>query len=683
MAVISDNQDKFLQPLDGSRRLNKDVFPIKRIVSSVIQGFKQIVNENGTRPKGCYGKWAWDMFRASIGGCLERTAIIFTRSGDHFHIDELQGGNAQITDFSECYQNPPQIIREARNDLISTKTKRRWRIDRLMSDFVSWCSYLAHCDYRSNDNGSWFIIPPILTTAYSASGLFAKDLDNSNELLDTSTAAAKFGGSEGLQKYPAGSDGEDGLINVLSRNELYFDVPSERVNGKYPYAEEYCASERDIVFGSFLNPYCRRRSGSRMAGALNFMDLMRIGCWVGDAASDGDIPRVNYRSEIWKRNISITADWNLSEGDFDVSVSADSAYQDSVQVGRYARFSYSEPMNGGTNGFANTKWASIQETLYNALRDYYDDPIGNAWMAGYFTLEESRTIPQTAEYWKGWNGTLIWFEAPALYNFLQQLLVEGYTMQEDETMSGGVNFHKEMEGEWTDSDGEYGSSYFGDIDYPCSYAINEQYVSGSQEYMFGIGRLDVEVYGSERTYYDALKGDGGKVIEHRTRAASTINEKFINDCFNILSKEAGGNIVSTKQEMIDWMNGFKFAPNPSSPAYDEETLRTALLEAKETAEWNFIERFFCVAGANLGANKFDGFAGFFGASEAGASDLNMRAIYPRDSESDVYAMYRLAEKSFVAPLWYRGNDKVDFSAKGEIESWIGAFDWEWKSITHD
>ena len=204
MAVISENQDKFLQPLDGSRRLNKDVFPIKQIASSVIQGFKQIVNEYGTRPKGCYGKWAWDMFRAAIGGCLERTAIMFTRSADNFHTIELQGGNAQTTEFSECHLTPPEHLRVNRNVFVSERKKRRWRYDVLMSQFISWCRSLAFLDYRVENRGSWYIIPPIMTTDYTASGLFAKDLDNSKGLLDTSTAAAKFGGSEGLQKYPTG-----------------------------------------------------------------------------------------------------------------------------------------------------------------------------------------------------------------------------------------------------------------------------------------------------------------------------------------------------------------------------------------------------------------------------------------------------------------------------------------------
>ena len=694
MAVISENQDKFLQPLDGSRRLNKDVFPIKRIASLVIQGFKQIVNEYGTRPKGCYGKWAWDMFRAAIGGCLERTAIMFTRSADNFHTIELQGGNAQTTFFSECYLTPPQIMREKRNDLVSTKKKRRWRVDELMADFVGWCKSLVHLDYRSVNRGSWFISSPILSTDYTASGLFSKDLNNAEGLLDTSTAATKFGGSEGLQKYPAGSDGADSLISILSRKSLYFDVPSERVNGEYPYAEEYCASERDIVFDSSLTPYCRRRSGSRMAGALNFMDLMRIGCWVGDAAYEPydwaaeRKARSNFHKEEWRREISLEANWNEAYSEFQVSIADGSAYLYGDDNGRYVKYKYEESNGSGANGFTGTMWASLAETLQAALYDYFSNPNQYAWMAGYFSSVEDRVIPQSAEYWKGENGTFVWFGAEQLYSFLMKLSQEGYVFLTAEELSGGLQYSKNIQGIWTDSDGEYGSSYFGDIDYPCSYAINEQYVLGSQEYMFGIGRLDVEVYGSERTYYDALKDGGGSVIQHRTEAASTINKKFINDCFNILGKEAGGNIVSTKQGMIDWMNAFMFAPNKNSPAYDNDSLIAALEDARAQAQWVFQFPFLCVAGGNAGATRFAGFAGIFGAIELGASDNKMTSIRPRSLETDTTAMYPLMEQNFYAPVWYRDIDssvehKDNFSAQGEIESWIGAFDWQWKSITHD
>lgn len=695
MAVISENQDKFLQPLDGSRRLNKDVFPIKQIASSVIQGFKQIVNEYGTRPKGCYGKWAWDMFRAAIGGCLERTAIMFTRSADNFHTIELQGGNAQTTEFSECHLTPPEHLRVNRNVFVSERKKRRWRYDVLMSQFISWCRSLAFLDYRVENRGSWYIIPPIMTTAYTASGLFSKDLDNSKGLIDTSSAAAKFGGSEGLQKYPAGEIGDDKLISVLSRNGLYFDVPSERVNGEYPYAEEYCASERDIVFDSSVYDYCRRRSGSRMAGALNFMDLMRIGCWVGDAAYEPydwaaeRNARSNFHKEGWRREISLAANWNEAYSEFQVSIADGSAYLYDDDYGRYVKYKYEEGIgSGGGGGFTGTRWASLAETLRAALYDYFSDPNRYAWMAGYFSLVEDRVIPQSAEYWKGENGTFVWFEAEKLYSFLMKLSNEGYVYTMAEELSGGLQYTKDITGIWTDSDGEYGSSYFGDIDYPCSYAIKEQYVAGSQEYMFGIGRLDVEVFGSEHRYYDALKDGGGSVIEHRIEAASVINKKFINDCFNILDKEAGGNLVSTKQEMIDWMNAFKFSPNANSPAYDNDTLIAELEKAQAQAQWVFTFPFFCVVGGNAGNVRFSGFAGLFGANELGASDNKMTSILPRKLETDILEMYSFMKQHFTAPIWYRDMDssaghKDNFSAQGEIESWIGAFDWEWKSITHD
>ena len=95
-----------------------------------------------------------------------------------------------------------------------------------------------------------------------------------------------------------------------------------------------------------------------------------------------------------------------------------------------------------------------------------------------------------------------------------------------------------------------------------------------------------------------------------------------------------------------------------------------------------------MVGGNAGNVRFSGFAGLFGANELGASDNKMTSILPRKLETDILEMYPFMKQHFTAPIWYRDMDssaghKDNFSAQGEIESWIGAFDWEWKSITHD
>ena len=133
------------------------------------------------------------------------------------------------------------------------------------------------------------------------------------------------------------------------------------------------------------------------------------------------------------------------------------------------------------------------------------------------------------------------------------------------------------------------------------------------------------------------------------------------------------------------MNGFIFAPDKNSSKYTIASIQSALIAARDSAEMQFAP-FYCLVGVNSGASKFSNWAGLYTADSAGASDGGMHKVTPEDGY--VWGLYEIGTKSFSLPVWCRDFESSyvpyeDYSAQGEIESYIGAFDWAWKAIAHN
>ena len=706
-AVHSDEQNRFLLPFNGagSVYIPRAAFPNKGVAFNEIAGAKAIVNYDGKRATGSHGKMSLRAWRASIEGYLERIALILTRSSDSFHITELQGDMGQTTDFAGCPFNPASMLKRLRNDVVSDEAKRRWRFKEF---FWQWLydsfQYFGNSTFPRFVNGdgwydaAWGIAPTLMTTTKDADELLANDITNASRLVTPAILGAELGGVNGLNNLPCGRAGDkfdDELIQAIQHRwvDVTLANPYRRVDGTY-FTAYYFVHARNLNIREEQTH--KRRVQEEWAWILNLYSLMRIACWVAyeqyEDSRGQRHPRTQFTHYTLARSVGLLVDWDYENERWTASVSNAQATESSPQHGRYAKFGYREDEAYVSQDFQARYLYSAYLTLGAAINDYFADPVQWAWIANYFTLvENDRTIPNNAENYAGQQGTFVWVSGNNIFSFIRDCESHGFYFRDKTEQWGHLEGAKEFSGIWTNSDGEYGNTYFDDVDYPCTYAIDEGYIgNSSQEWLYGIGYLEVEFEsgGSAIPIYDAFKADGGAVITNRERAADQINRKYLDDIWRGFAHIGNHRIHGSKQAMLNWMNSFRFAGSAGGAEYDANSLLQAVQTAEAAAQWH-TRNMYCFVGVNQGGNQFADWAGlWYTYNSAGTTDDNMYRISPEDTWGTGEKGYEIADKSFSVPVWCR--DFADgflpyeeYSAQGEIETWIGAFKWAWKAIAFE
>lgn len=700
MAVISTEQNVFLSARNDmpSVAIPTSVFPTKAAAKQLLGGIqvKEVQNYNGTKAIGSHGRKSLLMWRAAVEGLLERAALFYTRDSDTFHTQELQSGNTQQTNFAECYIDIGEVLKVGRNNALSNSQKRRWLHTNLYQSFLNRVHYGLF--FRENYFGgrkmddtwdaAWTILPPIMTTTEEAQALIAQDITNANALIDRNTARNLIGSA--LEHFPCGSVffeyERDALFSAISHNGLDLYCGGSRVDSSYPSLDWFLGYARGLYDGyvlSYEEVSYRRRIAEQLACCLNLFDLARIGLWLANPcyyANGREQPRQLFVHKSVTRNVSISASWS-GENDFDILIGNSPASETPTDTGRYAKYGYNESeVHEDHNGFDSRWLYSAASTIGAALNDYFYYPEEYAWVADYFSLVETRTIPGGSS--SGREGTFVWISGADLAALIQRLS-DWWSQQKIET-NGSLYVSKSFSGTWTN--GASGSAYLADVDYPCEFAIDNNYVKDAKEWLFGVGSCEVNFDGSGRSsIYDALKATGGTVKTNREAAAAEIVAKYLADIWRGFGKISSRKMLGSLDEMKNWMNSFGFAPDSSSSFYTWNSLRDALYAAREAAVWNF-QPYYCFVGTNDGSQRFYNWGGLWYASSVGAPDDYMTQISPEDG--DEWGLYELASKSFLAPVWCRDfatsfEPYQNFTAQGEIESWIGAFDWAFKAIAHN
>lgn len=701
MAVISTEQNVFLSARNDmpSVAIPTSVFPTKAAAKQLLGGIQveEVQNYNGTKAIGSHGRKSLLMWRAAVEGLLERAALFYTRDSDAFHTQELQGGNTQQTNFAGCYIDIGTILKVGRNDALSDPQKRRWLHTKLYQSFLNRVHYgLFFREYyfggrKVHDtwDASWTILPPIMTTTEEAQSLIAQDITNANALVDRNAARNLIGSA--LEHFPCGSvffeDDGDALFAEISHNTLELRCGGSRVDSSYPSLSYFIGYARGLYDGYVLayeEVSYRRRIAEQLACCVNLFDLARIGLWLARPcyyANSREQPRQLFVHKSVTRNVSISASWS-GENDFDISIGNSPASETPTDTGRYAKYGYNEGVAAVSHNRFDSRWLySARDTIGGVINSYFYNP-EEAWLANYFSLVETRTIPGGSS--RGREGTFVWISGANLAALIQRLIDGGWYAQQKIETNGSLSCSKSFSGTWTD--GASGSAYFADVDYPCEFAIDNNYVKLAKEWLFGVGYCEVNFDGSDyERIYDALKATGGTVKTNRQTAAAEIVAKYLADIWRGFGKISSRKMLGSLDAMKDWMNSFGFAPDSSYPFFTLNSLRDALYAAREAAVWNF-QPYYCFVGTNEGSQRFYGWGGLWYASSVGAPDDYMTQISPEDS--DVWGLYELAEKSFAVPVWCRDfatsfEPYQSFTAKGEIESWIGAFDWAFKAIAHN
>lgn len=708
MAVISTEQNVFLSARNDmpSVAIPTSVFPTKAAAKQLLGGIqvKEVQDYNGTKAIGSHGRKSLLMWRAAVEGLLERAALFFTRDSDAFHTGQLLPGDTDDANFTGCYISLESrlAVPNLRNGMLGDEYKRRWRIDRLFNDFLNNTyytlferdsgSFLGREMWYSTD-AAWIIFPPILTTSQVAADLFAQDITNENSLVNVAAAQTLFGAA--LQAFPSGanvSGGDPDYDPILSSSGIghRWVTPIcqyDRIDSTYGSVTGFLQGARGLrdafIPTSPYDMYYRRRIGEKLACCLNLFDLSRIGCWMARECyrSGGrDIPRQNFVHKSVTRNVSISASWS-GENDFDISIGNSPASETPTDTGRYAKYGYNEGEVDEDHNSFDSRWLySAATTIGGAINDYFYYPEEYAWVASYFSLVETRTIPGGSS--RGREGTFVWISGANLAALIQRL--SGWMSQQRIETNGSLYVSKSFSGTWTN--GASGSAYLADVDYPCKFAIDNNYVKLAKEWLFGVGSCEVNFDGSGyEQIYDALKATGGTVKTNRQTAAAEIVAKYLADIWRGFGKISSRKMLGSLDAMKNWMNSFGFAPDSSSSFYTWNSLRDALYAAREAAVWNF-QPYYCFVGTNEGSQQFYNWGGLWYANTAGAADNYMYQLSPEDG--DDWGLYELASKSFSVPVWCRDfatsfEPYQNFTAQGEIESWIGAFDWAFKAITHN
>lgn len=708
MAVVSKEQNIFLSERADvpSVEVAANVFPIQAGSKQLLRGIscKEIQNDSGNKPIGSHGRKSLLMWRAAVEGLLERAALFYTRDSDTFHTQELQEDKSPVTDFAGCYIGLDSVLRNGRNAALGDVGKRRWLNTKLFQMFLHGVEYglfkrnasdFYGREMYDTQDAAWIILPPIMTTTEVAKDLFAQDITNDNALIDIPAAIRLFGSA--LEHFPCGSTfygrEDDALFSSSALghrwvtpycgderlDSLYSDLSAFLLQARGLEYDWIPATEEDVSF--------RRRIEGRLAQCLNLFDLARIGLWLARScyyANRREQPRQLFVHKDVARSITIDVGWS-GESDFDISISDGSAVESTADIGRYAKYGYSEGEALVEGDGFNSRWFySVASTLGGAINDYFYNPEEWGWVANYFDLVETRTI-RDGEY-SGQEGEFVWISGSRMAAFVQAVKDHGFLDSEKWDNEGSCSLNKSFDGEWTTE--ASGSAYFGDIDYPCQWAVDNEYICDSgQEWMFGIGYCEVQVgEGKPLVIYDALKAaNGGAVKTQRQSAAASITGKYLADIWQGIGKIQGQRLLGSLQAMKDWMNGFIFAPDKNSPKYTISSIQSALIAARDSAEMQFAP-FYCLVGVNSGDSKFSNWAGLYTADRSGASDGEMHKVTPEDG--DVWGLYEIGTKAFTLPVWCRDFESSylpyeDYSAQGEIESYIGAFNWAWKAIAHN